>query len=216
MKHLNRASTFVGWIFLLAAAFLLVRPGGLLREEYDQWLVRRKTRAIIRRDWETVAKSELRLGAYGGVVVLVEYVDYECPYCRMLDDTLRAFLTTHSSISVVIRQLPHPAHPLARNAALAAICAGRQDRFATMHAYLMNSEEWKQDHDWVHIAGNIGIEDIARFEKCMSGAEARSQLTEDSAFAARVQLRATPALLSIRTGLHVGVVSSSVLEKSLQ
>lgn len=68
-------------------------------------------------------------------VTIVEFSDFQCPYCRRVNPTLDQLLESRSDINLVYLHFPLGNHPWARPAAVASICAARQDHdaFWTLH-----------------------------------------------------------------------------------
>ena len=100
--------TYVGVMGMLAAALVPVGVG--------QWLGGRAPRVI---------RAEID-GTPAGEVTVVDFVDFECPYCRMTHAELEPILESHRSrLRVVRRQVPLRSHPHALDAARAACCGER-------------------------------------------------------------------------------------------
>ena len=122
-----------------------------------------------------VSPDDHILGPEDAPVSLVEYGDYECPYClnaqpilaelrRRLSDTLR----------IVFRHFPQSSiHPRASAAAAAAEAAGVQGRFWEMHEALFRHQSELIDLDLTHLALGIGVELYAFQRDLESGALAR-------------------------------------------
>lgn len=80
--------------------------------------------------WQRYADVGNRLGPETAAVTIIEFGDYQCPYCRESEAHLRAILRKHENdVSLVYRHFPLPGHGSAYPAARAAECAGKQDRF---------------------------------------------------------------------------------------
>ena len=120
---------------------------------------------------------------------MIEYGDYECPYCAKTDMLLAGL-----PIVRVFRHFPVPSkHPRARTLALAAEAAGLQGRFWEMHDSLFDDQGHLDDpHLWERARG-LGL-DLKRFE-----ADRRSE-----AVAARVQR-------DFRSGIAAGVMKTPTL-----
>lgn len=78
-----------------------------------------------------------------GEVILMEFSDYECPYCRQFaTDALKKFKSDYvesGKATFIFRDFPLDSiHPLARGAAKAARCAGEQDKYFEYHDKLLN------------------------------------------------------------------------------
>lgn len=114
--------------FAVAGASSL-RHGAPLRERYDAWVTARAARKALERHWTELADSPDRLGT-GTQVSVVEFLDFQCPYCTAEAATVDSVLTANPDLAIGVRQLPLPIHPAAEGAARAAVCAEAQGRFA--------------------------------------------------------------------------------------
>jgi protein-disulfide isomerase len=126
-------------------------------------------------------------------VTLVEYGDYECPYCRAtvpIVQELQRLLG--DQLRYVFRHFPlTKMHPHAQKAAEAAEAAGAQGKFAEMHAALFEHQEALEDDDLVHYAADLGLDaDQTRREL---GARAHAgRVREDFESGIRSGVRGTP------------------------
>jgi protein-disulfide isomerase len=194
-----------GCTFLLLAGFIFVRPGGLLHNGLIRWRMNR----LVSAKWDSIAavSPHFRLGGAGASHSLVEFIDYQCSYCRAFADTARTLLEVHRDIAIAVRQLPRPGDDRSRMAALAAICAGFQQRFAAMHHYLLSDTSWQRSQSPASMARAAGLADTATFMKCITSPEAAQLLALDSSWAVRFRLQETPVLMSRNSGLHRGLAS---------
>jgi protein-disulfide isomerase len=148
-------------------------------------------------------------GAAGAPLVLIEFSDYQCPYCaRHFADTYpqleRDFIAT-GKLRYVVAELPLPQlHPLAIKAAEAARCAREQDKFWEMHARLFASQ--RQLEPWSAHAQALGLSEGA-FETCMSSGRHLEEIQRNAAQAQRGGISSTPTfLLGVADGDTVRVV----------
>src|SRR5215218_3655424 len=122
-------------------------------------------------------------GAQDALVTLVEYGDFECPYCGQAEPRVRELLADVGDLRYVWRHLPlTDVHPRAQLAAEAAEAAGRQGAFWPMHDLLLTHQEELRPADLVRYATELGL-DVERFRSDLrrhSGAE-RIQQDVDSA-----------------------------------
>jgi len=145
------------------------------------------------------------LGAADAPVTVVEFIDYECPYCqRFARDTfpqLKARYIDTGKVRYVARDLPLPKHSRARPAAIAAACAGEQGRFWDMHEALLAGRLAEPD-----IAGHARALrlDSARFEACRREARHGPRLDADLAAARALGVAGTPSFL---VGASAGAVA---------
>lgn len=109
-------------------------------------------------------------GPLSASLTLVEYGDYECPYCRTalpIVTGLREVLGER--LLFVYRHFPNTSlHPHAQHAAEAAEAAGAQGFFWEMHAYLFDHQQALDDEHLVRYASDLGL-DADRFGREMTG-----------------------------------------------
>jgi protein-disulfide isomerase len=132
-------------------------------------------------------------------VVVVEYGDYQCPFCAAAErQTVPALATAYvepGKVQLAFRQHPlEELHPLALEASEAAVCAERQGQFWQMHAALYADQRHLDEPSLLARAGRLGL-DLSRFKACLAGGEALGRIREEARGAEDLGLTATPAFL---------------------
>jgi Na+/H+ antiporter NhaA len=111
------------------------------------------------------ATDHIRGPKKGALVTLVEYGDFECPYCGQAEPALRELIKEHGELRFVFRHLPlTDVHPHAQLAAEAAEAAAGQGKFWEMHDALMDHQGALTFRDLLGYANTIGL-DTGAFEK---------------------------------------------------
>ena len=132
-------------------------------------------------------------GPATALVTLVEYGDYECPYCRAavaIVDELQRVLPDR--LRFVFRHFPlENLHPRARRAAEAAEAAGAQGKFFEMHAALFEHQPALEDSDLLRYAAGLDL-DTARFHAELDAHTHASRVLEDFRGGVRSGVRGTP------------------------
>jgi protein-disulfide isomerase len=134
-------------------------------------------------------------GPVGAELVVIEYADFECPYCAAMDVRLSgAAAPTAGLLGRVFRHFPvKSAHPRALAAACAAEAAGLQGRFWEMHDLLFADQARLEDpHLWDR-AQRLGL-DLDRFDADRRGEAVRERVAA-----------------SFRSGVRAGVVTTPTL-----
>jgi protein-disulfide isomerase len=138
------------------------------------------------------------LGSASAPVTIVEFMDYQCPFCqnfaRETFPQLEARYIATGKVRYVARDFPLPRHERARPAAVAAACAGEQGRFWEMHDALLGSMGKLRDDDFVMAAAQVGL-DRARFDACRAEPRHAARLDADSVAARAAGVRGTPSFL---------------------
>jgi protein-disulfide isomerase len=137
-------------------------------------------------------------GEAGAPVTIVEFIDYQCPYCQgFAKDTypkLKATYIDTGKVRYVARDFPLAKHGRARPAAIAAACAREQGRFWEMHDALLAEAGQLADADFRRHADRLGL-DRARFDACLGEARHRARLDADVAAAQAMGVSGTPSFL---------------------
>lgn len=148
-------------------------------------------------------------GAEAAKVVLVEFTDFECPYCgrhaqSVYPELQRQFVST-GQIKYVVRNLPLAAlHPKTLKAAEAAECAGLQGRYWEMHDRIFANQRAMDVTDFVGHSQQLAL-DVGGFETCLAEGRTKSRVQEDLDEAKRLGLTGTPVFF-IGTDEGDGVV----------
>jgi len=133
-----------------------------------------------------------RLGPENAPVQIVEFADYECPYCQNVsEDLVRLREQFGNQVSLVYKDYPLPMHPLAERASEAARCAGAQGKFWEFHDALFQSKRL-QVSDLKQEARTLKL-DGAKFDQCLDSREQSSGVKTDVQEGQRLGLTGTPS-----------------------
>lgn len=133
------------------------------------------------------------IGPKDAPITIVEFSDFQCPYCRQWHQTVyEPLLAAYpDQIRLVYRHLPLTSiHPDAQAAAEAAMCANEQNKFWAFHDKLFSSEALGAGV-YSQYASTLGL-DVEKFEKCVSDRTYRQAVQADSDFALNLGVSSTP------------------------
>ena len=133
------------------------------------------------------------LGPADAPITIVEFSDYECPFCRRWHaEVYKPLLAAYpGKIRLVYRNLPLTSiHPDALAAAEAAMCAGEQDVYWKYHDRLFSSESLGNS-TLIQYAQDLGL-NMAVFEACISDHKYQKAIQTDSDFAINLGINSTP------------------------
>ena len=126
-------------------------------------------------------------------VTIVETSDYECPYCRRVQETMESVRGDRRlRIRYVFMHHPLNFHARAMPAALAAAAAQRQGKFWTMHRRIFTSNETMSDAHLEALAQASGL-DLARYRRDLNDPNLRKEVERQKALGTRLGVRGTPA-----------------------
>jgi protein-disulfide isomerase len=147
-------------------------------------------------DWAAYAATGHRTGPAAARVTVVEFSDFQCPFCRRLAprlDSLRQ--RSPVPVAVVYRHYPLESHPYAMAAARASECAAEQGRFREMHDALFSDQGAIGEKPWSGYARAAGVPDSAAFARCLAGDAGAGHIRADVAAGDRLGVSATPTVL---------------------
>jgi protein-disulfide isomerase len=116
-------------------------------------------------------------GAAKARVTVIEFGDYDCPYCGAVEATLAQLLAAHPDVRLVWKSFPLPTHPNAQGAAEAALCAGDQGKFWEFHDALFAHQDSLGDDLYQKIAVALKLE-LATFTACTENHTSAPRITK--------------------------------------
>jgi protein-disulfide isomerase len=167
---------------------------------------------------EIVAANPSR-GPEDAPVVLIEYTDYQCPFCARAQPTLDQLLERYDGqIRHVFKNLPLPMHQEAGLAAEAALCAGDQDAFWQLHDWLFANASNLSRETIVAQAEAMEM-DVERFTQCLDEGTYREQVEADADEARGFGITGTPGFLvngRVITGAQPFEAFTAVIDDELR
>jgi protein-disulfide isomerase len=132
-------------------------------------------------------------GNPNGDVVVVEFFDYQCGYCKRVFPTFMKILESDRKLRVLWKELPILG-PVSRYAARAAMAADKQGKYFEYHVALMELRGRLNEKRVLSTAQSIGI-DMKRLARDMAAPEIEKYLDETQALATALGINGTPAFL---------------------
>lgn len=133
------------------------------------------------------------LGPDNAPITIVEFSDFQCPYCRRFhEDTYKQLLDAYpEQIRFVYRNLPLTSiHPDAMDAAIASLCANNQDAYWDYHNKLFSSDALGEDV-YIEYATDLAL-DVEQFTACLSSGEFDDFIQQDMDFSLNLGVQSTP------------------------
>jgi len=143
--------------------------------------------------WDINIGSSFSTGPADAKVTIVEWSDFQCPFCAQAKDLIHQILEAYpKDVRFVFKNYPLPFHQQAMPAAKAAVAAGKQGKFFQMHDKLFENQRALSPEKYVEWAKEIGC-DVEKFKKDMESPEVAAQITQEMKEAGEVGVRGTPS-----------------------
>ena len=146
----------------------------------------------------TLDAREYSLGRSDAPLTLLEFTDYQCPYCRRFQaeawpQIKKNYIDT-GKLRFIVRDLPLQFHSSALPAAEAAHCAGEQGKFWEMHHALLTGDDPLADGGIDRRATQLGL-DLERLHACTRANRYESAIARNIAAANALNVNGTPAFV---------------------
>jgi protein-disulfide isomerase len=134
-----------------------------------------------------------RGGGAKAPVTIIEFSDYQCPFCGRAEGVVDQVMQHYGSkVRLVYRDFPLPMHPQARPASEAANCANAQGKFWEYHAKLFANQTALGEDKLKEYAKDVGL-DATKFEQCLKDQPFKAAIDKDVADGEKVGVNGTPA-----------------------
>jgi len=135
------------------------------------------------------------LGNPDAKIALIEFADYQCPYCERFQTqsfgALKSRFIDNGKVMYVFRDLPAPNRPQALPAAIAARCAGEQGKYYEMQSLLFSYGKSLKEDSYTRFAKKLGL-DETKFSACLMDNNQVERIRQDTVDAQHLGIRGTP------------------------
>ena len=143
----------------------------------------------------TVEADDPVVGKATAPVTIVEFSDFQCPYCKGADAIIRQLRTDYGDrLRVAFKQLPLGMHPQARGAAEAALCASDQGKYWELREWMFANPGLLKPENFIAQAAALGL-NPEPFTKCVQGHAKAASVDHDLAVAEELGATGTPTFL---------------------
>jgi protein-disulfide isomerase len=131
-------------------------------------------------------------GPANAKITIVEFSDFQCPFCKRGKDTMDEVLKKYpNDVKLVFKHLPLAFHDKAEPAARASLSAGKQGKFWEMHDALFDNQSALSAEFFVEQAKKLGL-DVEKFKKDMEADDVTKQIKDDKELADKHGISGTP------------------------
>src|SRR6266478_6461454 len=186
-----------------------------LRKSFDE--LKAQLQQLLKKAKVEVTHDPARLrGNPKAAVVIVEFSDFQCPYCQAVAPTLKKLLAKYEGrVSLSYRDLPlRDIHPQAQSAAEASRCALEQGKFWEYHDLLFANPNKLNREGLAEQARSLKL-DEKQFDSCLAGGKYKAQIEQDLQLGLRAGLTGTPGFF-INGSMLSGNLPQDAFEKTIE
>jgi protein-disulfide isomerase len=178
---------------------VLVTTGIVVRREFFSTsgaIAPLEQKPVLIAHWRDDLVKGISLGPDVAPVQLIEFADFECPFCGSLHKTLKVVREHHPmQIGLTYVHFPIPGHRFALPAARVAECAGEQGRFEAIFDQLFEGQDQFGLKPWDDYATAAGVPDLVAFDACVKNIDPITRVEEGKALGAQLDVHGTPTII---------------------
>jgi protein-disulfide isomerase len=142
-----------------------------------------------------ITKDDVILGDPNAPITMIEYSDYQCPFCKRFFDESEAILRKEyiesGKVKMIYRDFPLPGHPYAMPAAEAANCAKDQGKFWAYHDLIFKNQNNLATIDYLKLAEELKM-NVQEFKNCLDSKKYTQKIQNDYNSASSIGVNGTP------------------------
>jgi protein-disulfide isomerase len=151
------------------------------------------------------------MGNPTGKVVMVEFMDFACGYCRQSVGEVDALIAANPDLKVVLRQMPILS-PASEDAARMGLAAAQQGKYAAFHHAMYAAG--RPDAQTIEAAARVAGVDLALAQKAVNDPAVKDEIERNMGFARQLGFQGTPSWI-IGNEIHSGAVGQQTLAGSI-
>ena len=149
-------------------------------------------------------------------VILIEFSDYHCPFCRQIQKTINKLIENYRGrVAFGYRHFPLSFHRKADEAAISSECAREQGKFEEMHTLLYSNQKTQSIGDLKKLARQIKIKSPKKFDTCLSKERYRGLVNQDIEDGTKLGITGTPGFYLGYFDHNSGNIQGEILSGAL-
>lgn len=146
-------------------------------------------------EWQDALSVGFRSGPVDAPVQVIEFVDFQCPYCARFETTVQAVRERYpKDVAFTFAHFPLSFHEFAETAARVAECAHTEGRFEEMRSMLFKRQQEFGSVPWEQLARQVGVSNIDRFDACLRDTQPIERIQRAKDVADNMEVRGTPTV----------------------
>ncbi len=169
-----------------------------------------KAKKALKENRKEVEAGNTFIGNKNGKIVIIEFFDYNCGYCRSMSETFRKKIDEHKDLKIVMKELPSLSADSAE-ASKIAIAASMQGKYSEINKELMNFQGQNNKETAMNIAEKLGL-DMKKLAKDAESDEVKKILENNRELATTLGSQAVPTII-IGEEVVMGAITETQLDE---
>ena len=185
------------------------------QQQEKQQQVRQSFASELKTNPQTIIADSPTTGSRSQKMILLEFSDFQCPYCQKAYETVEEFMANHSDeVTLVYKHFPLISiHPQALAAAKASWAAQQQGKFWDYYGALFQQQDKLGEDFYLELAESLNL-DIEQFDRDRNSRNADVAIVKDMEMAEKIGIQGTP-LFILNGQVFSGAIPLSALEEAL-
>jgi protein-disulfide isomerase len=145
--------------------------------------------------------------------VIVEFSDFECPYCSRVAPVVSGVTKDNKDVKVVFKHFPLSFHKMANKASLATQCANNQGKFWEFHDKIFENQKDLNDANLEKWAKELKL-DMGKYKACLTSPETKKVIDTGILIGSKIGVKGTPSLFL--NGVQVNASTKELLNEAIQ
>ncbi|MFH1781986.1 MAG: thioredoxin domain-containing protein [Patescibacteria group bacterium] len=166
-------------------------------------------------DMITITEDEAVYGNEDAKITIVEFSDFQCPFCQKHHPTVKNFVDGNDDVKWVFKHFPLNSHPQAKPASIAAECANEQGKFFEYVDALFENQSSLAANYYTELASELGL-NTSKFETCLEDEDVAAKVNNDYQMGIAAGVTGTPATIIFNEDGDIEMVSGAVEESYIE
>ncbi len=145
--------------------------------------------------------------------VIVEFSDFQCPYCSRIAPIISGIKKTHKDVKVVFKNFPLSFHKMAKKAAYATYCANAQGKFWKLHDKIFANQKDLNDINLEKWVAELKI-DMNKYKACVNSQETKKAVENSIKEGIKLGVKGTPSIFL--NGTQINVTTPDLMNEAIQ
>ncbi len=160
-----------------------------------------------------ISETDAFKGPKDSKYVIVEFSDFQCPYCSRIAPVISGITQNNKDVKVVFKHFPLSFHKMAKKAAYATYCANKQGKFWNLHDKIFANQKDLNDVNLKKWVTELKL-DMKKYKECVSSPETKKAIEDSIKEGVKIGVKGTPSIFL--NGVQVNATTPDLMNEAIQ